>query len=127
MGREVYSKELMKISIPGVATDQSDNQWKVVDAAGVLSATATGDGGLGILQNKPEAGETAIVGVVGVTKAIAGDTITAGALLTNEQTTGHVIAATSTDRIIGIALSDGADTEYITMFVLPGNGINAPS
>ena len=106
--RQVWEEQLVVISIPDVAGDMSGNQYLVVDAAGAL-AGSTGTGGLGILQNKPKAGETAAVAVGGVSKAIAGDTITVGAKLTNEVTTGRVIPATSTNRIIGIALTAGND------------------
>ena len=124
--RQVWEEALVVISIPDVAGDMSSNQYKVVDAAGALAGN-TGTGGLGILQNKPKAGETAAVAVGGVSKAIAGATIAVGDKLTNETTTGHVIPATSTNRVIGIALTAGNDTEIVSMLVVPSNAINAAS
>ena len=124
MGRQVYEKGVVMVTTDPVAVSQAANQYKCVDVDGEL-AGSTGTGAYGILQNSPVVGEVSEVAVGGISKAIAGATVTAGAYLTNEGTTGHVIPATGTNRIIGRAVTAGADTELISMLVIPHGGINA--
>lgn len=126
MGQQVYEKSVLMVTTAPVAVTQAANQYKCVDIDGEL-AGSTGAGAYGILQNSPVVGEVSEVAIGGISKAIAGGTVTAGDYLTNEGTTGHVIAATSTNRIIGRAVTGGADTELISMLVIPHGGINAAS
>ena len=76
----------------------------------------------GILQNKPASGQAADVGFLGVSKAIAGAAITAGAALMTD-TSGRLITATSTNHRVGYAIESVSATNTIfTMMVLPGAG-----
>ena len=68
----------------------------VLTSAGRTSAVASSIGSqiYGILQNKPAAGGVADVGIIGITKAVAGGTIAAGAaLMTNAS--GQLVAWTA--------------------------------
>lgn len=95
-----------------------------VDSAGKIAAAGTlGEKILGIVQNKPNTGEVAQVGILGVSKAVCGGTVAAGALLMT--TTGGVVitAATTGSTIIGWALEAGAITEIITIVLNPATGV----
>lgn len=121
MGRQVYSESLTVITISPVASDQQLSQYLVVDALGVAETTA-GAGGIGILQNRPNTGETAKVGIVGVSKAIAGAAVTAGAQVTND-TNGKIVAAATGDIAIGWALqAAGAEDELLSVLIAPATG-----
>jgi len=121
MGRQVYSESLTVITISPVASDQQLSQYLVVDALGVAETTA-GAGGIGILQNRPDINETAKVGIVGVSKAIAGAAIVAGVQVTNDAS-GKVVTATATDIPIGWALqAAGAADELLSVLVVPSSG-----
>lgn len=62
----------------------SSGEIELVDTAG--------EAAIGVLQDKPESGKAGLVRVNGVSKAVAGGTITAGQLLTSDDS-GRVVAA----------------------------------
>src|SRR4051812_47110957 len=71
----------------------------------VLLSTVAGDKCIGILQNKPSTGIAANVAVFGMSKAVAGATITAGQELMNSSTqAGALIPVTTGLSTIGRAL-----------------------
>jgi hypothetical protein len=97
-------------TIPGLtaAASLNNHQFGVVRFAAattvnicseVLASAAT-KAPLGVLQNKPYAGEAAQVAIFGLSKVRAGGTITAGAPL-SYNSSGHVVDAVSGDMVIG--------------------------
>jgi len=101
------------------AADLSAKQYYVVylSAANTVNVSGAGVLSLGVLQNKPESGEGAIVSRDGdVTSAVAGAAISAGDELTTDSS-GRVITADDyADEIIGIAMSAAsAAAEVIEM------------
>jgi hypothetical protein len=98
-------------SVPASA-DLSAHQYKIVeyDGSSELALSATGGNGGFILLDKPNAkGVNGTILLAGKGKVIFGDTVAAGAFLTNEVTTGHAITATTGDAVIGVALEAGVD------------------
>ena len=97
--------------------DASANQYKVVDVSGVIAATQ--QTAIGVLQNKPKAGEAARVAFSGHMKAYAGGSIAAGAVVA-VTTSGYIITnATSVSGIVGkclTAAASGALCEFIGDF-----------
>jgi len=105
------------------AADLSAKQFFAmqIDTAGKINL---GDGGaaapdvlIGVLQNKPKAGEAGQVQSSGITKAVAGATVTAGADLTSDST-GRFVAAITTDIILGICLQGAAVGEVFSMLIV---------
>ena len=95
---------------------------KLTGSRAVNLASTGGEAIYGILQNKPASGQAADVGFLGVSKAIAGAAITAGAALMTD-TSGRLITATSTNHRVGYAIESVSATNTIfTMMVLPGAG-----
>lgn len=125
MPTEVYTLADKAISLEAAA-DLSSNQYRVVLADGNLAGTA-GTGGIGILDDKPNAaGRVGRVIVGGVAKALAGAAISVGAILTND-TDGKVVTAVGGDIVIGTALTAAGNAdELISMLVVPG-GAEVPS
>lgn len=108
-------KEFISV-VAGV--DASANQYKIVDVTGTIAATNAV--AIGVLQNKPKAGESARIAFAGHMKAYAGGgSIAAGAELM-VTTSGYLITnATSTSGIVGkciTAAASGALMEFIGDF-----------
>ena len=72
----------------------------------------------GILQNNPNSGQPASIAYAGLTKAWAGDTITARALLTTNGS-GKVVDAGSGDIVFARAMEAGAADDRISVLVFP--------
>lgn len=88
-------------------------------------ATTTGQSNVlyGILQNKPGSGQAADVGIFGITKAVAGGTIAAGAQLglnnTNSAATNGTLVTFASGTIVGYALEAAVSGQVFTVFVQP--------
>lgn len=110
------------ISLPAAA-DLSALQYTAIEvsATGAASATDAAAPIIGILQNKPEAGQAAEVAVSGIAKAEAGaGGWTAGQKLT--ATTGGVLIATTTDtnHYVGVAMATVAAGDAGPVLIQPG-------
>ena len=94
----------------------------VLTSAGRTVALAASIGAqiYGILQNKPTSGAAADVGFIGVTKAVAGGTIAAGAaLMTNAS--GQLVTWTSGSGYaqVGYAIEAAVSGQTFTAFIGP--------
>lgn len=82
-------------------------------------ASSGGEAIYGILQNKPRAGEAADVGIMGVSKAVAGAVVTAGNFLMTD-TSGRFIPATGTNNRVAQAIEGASATGTIfTVAIVP--------
>jgi hypothetical protein len=124
-------------SLPAAA-DLSAKQFYAVkvNSSGQAALAAAGEFAIGILQNKPTAGQAATIVTVGpVSKAVAGGSITAGALVAADAN-GKLVAATlartntqdhsTTDpligsNVVGVAL-EGAATNDVFAVLLTSAG-----
>lgn len=104
------------------AADLSNNRWRCMTVnssgqAALANATALT---AGILQNKPGAGQPATVCYAGVSKAVAGAAVTAGARVRSDANGKVVPATVAGNAVIGIALeSAGADNDVISVLLTP--------
>lgn len=116
-------RELVTISLPADA-DLSAGQYRLVKI-GTDEQVALADGTtakvIGVLQNKPGAADRAArVGIGGVSKCIAGGSITAGdTVVANAQ--GFALSGNgATSRIAGIALTTAAGSaSYFELLIQP--------
>lgn len=115
--------------------DLSAKQFYLVDCdaanstsnlSNVINPTVAGQKVIGVLQNKPTAGQEAQVMLLGISKAVAGAAVAAGDLLMTDNT-GRVVTATAAGAfpaanfIIGRALSAaGAAGVLVSVLLLPG-------
>lgn len=110
------------------AADLSSSQFlavKITAARQVNLANTGGEGIYGILQNKPTSGQAADVGILGVSKAVAGASFSAGAELMTD-TSGRLITATSTNRRVAMAIeAAGAAGDVVTVALVPNFGVTA--
>ena len=89
----------------------------------VVLASTQGQQVYGILQNKPATGQAADVGLQGISKAVAGGTITRGnPVMTN--TSGQLVAWTSGSLYaqIGWAIESAVSGQIFTVY-LPGTSL----
>ena len=92
-----------------------------ITAARQVNICTTGDYAYGILQNKPASGQAADVGIMGVSKAVCGGTVSAGDYLT-PNTSGQLITATTTAQpriAVAIEAATGVSTVF-TVAIVPG-------
>lgn len=111
-------------------TDLSAAQYlgvKVTAANTVGIVAASNDQSIGILQNKPNGSaanpRAAEVMLNGVSKAVAGAAITAGAALMFDTAGKVVTAATTGNRIIGVALETSTAANQIIAVALEQRGV----
>lgn len=120
------------------AADLSAAQFRAVkvNSSGQAALAAAGEFAIGILQNKPTAGQTATVVTVGpISKAVAGGSITAGALVASDASgklKAAVLGRTDTQQheaadaligssVIGVALeSASADDVFAVLLTVSG-------
>lgn len=114
--------------IPGLkaSADLSAKQYYGVKMSGDLTVdvcAAVTDLVVGVLQGTPVSGQAADVAFSGVTKMLAGGTITAGQLVgvTNAGKAVAIVAGTDTTQyVLGRCLIGGADGERISVLLTPG-------
>ncbi|MAH50652.1 hypothetical protein CMI37_32835 [Candidatus Pacearchaeota archaeon] len=102
--------------------DLSTSQYKMVYVDGdngVKLRVAAGAGLLGIVQNKPQSGEHATIVWNGLSRCSAGATITAGSWIT-VTASGTAVAATSSDYIVGKAITGVASGSLFQLLVESG-------
>ena len=107
-------------NLSGVAsTDLSGNQYCFVklDSNGQLALDAAGGEGIGILQDKPKAGQTGRVMVLGESFCVYGAAITAGQRLTSDTNGNAVPVSQATDAVLAIARESGAADEIHTVLL----------
>jgi len=93
----------------------------------VITPTAAGQKVLGVLQNKPAAGQEAQVMLLGISKVVAGAAVAAGDLVMSDNQ-GRAVTATpagafpATNFIVGRALNAAAAAGALISVVLQFNG-----
>lgn len=104
------------------AADLSTAQFyavKITASRQVNLASSGGENIYGVLQNKPASGAAANVGIVGISKAIAGAVVTAGNFLMTD-TSGRFIPATGTNARVAQAIEGASATGVIfTVAIVP--------
>ena len=115
-----YGKGVVGLAGPG-----SSGQFLAVyiNASRSVGICATaGAEAYGILQNDPPSGAAADVGILGVTKAVAGsNAITAGGNLATDAS-GRLVAATGTQNVIAVAIeASSATNQIITVSIVPNS------
>lgn len=124
-----YEQGLQCLSLVAAA-DLSAKQFYFVYVDGDGKAALCGVGGMrafGVLQNKPTAGQIASVAYSGVTKVVAGATITPDdPIMTTASGTADVAvgAASPGNFARGQAIEGGASGETITMCLAPTGFLN---
>lgn len=108
------------------AADLSAKQYfavKLSAARSVNVASTGGENAYGILQNTPQSGDAADVGISGISKAKIGAAgCAAGDSLMTEAATGKLVTKTSTNVVVAVALEAGAADEIVTVKIIPTPG-----
>lgn len=95
-----------------------------VGSNGKVALSGAGQQAIGILQNKPGADQAAEVMGFGLSKAIYGNTVTAGQALMSDAS-GKLVPQTGTNAVVAVAITSGVLDDIATVFVAvgPGSGI----
>lgn len=112
-----YEIIVQNITLPAGA-NLSENQYFAVTVDSESNAVLAGAGevAIGILQNDPNEDEAATIMTYGLTKAVFGDTVANGAIVTPDAD-GKLVTSTTGDREVGIAIEGGAADEIGTVLL----------
>ena len=122
-----YESSLIMAGSLTAAADLSSNQFyfvKLASATTVNVCTAITDLPIGILQNAPTSGQSAVVAIFGISKASADGTITAGRWIgtsADSQAAGITPGSDTTVYVMGQAIQAASAGETFTMFLNPSN------
>lgn len=113
-----------QLRIPGLVAggNLAAHQYKAVKMAStvgaVIVAAAATDQVVGILQNDPAEGEPAIVCAGGITKALRGTTIAAGAHVASDTTGQLQTTSSANDTVVGMCIIAGSTAgDLVTVLV----------
>ena len=123
-----YKSDQITVGTLTAQVDLSSWQFKPVKigtTGTVDKADAAADIVMGILQNDPAAGEAADVCVFGVSKAIAGETLVIGEIVTVQVTSGELVTAAASSYPIGTVIGIAGNAQTATILVNPSNTVKA--
>lgn len=103
------------------AADLSGSQFcfvKVTGVSAVNTTTAATDFACGVLQNKPTSGQSAQVGMGGISKVKVGGAVTAGDRLTSDATGRAITTVTAGNRYTAIALETATTANQLIAAML---------
>src|SRR5437763_894650 len=104
--------------------DLSSSQYLgiVIGSNGKAAVAGAGAMIVGVLQNKPKTTDTAAVRVSGLTKMVAGGTVTAGdKIMVNAS--GQAALATTGNYVIGLAEESGVVNQVISVLLMPSGKV----
>lgn len=115
--------------LPGSADPNGGKQYKFVKVTGArqagLAVGASKEVVIGVLQNKPQVtGQAATVAIRGVSRVVAGGTVTAGDTVTVAND-GEAVTTTDNELVVGVAVTSGADQEIISVLLSTPANIKA--
>lgn len=118
-----YEERLVNISATAAA-DQSANQYRFMALANQAGRTqcqrATSlDRIIGVLQNNPVAGDTATIAVGGVSKVVAGGTITAGQSVMTDSAGRAIAYSGTTEHKAGVAQESAVVNQIVAVLLFP--------
>lgn len=98
--------------------DLSDSQYYAVklNSSGQVVLASTGEKITGIIQDDPESGIAGLVMTHGISKAVLGDTVTAGEYLAVDSA-GRLVPATGEANVVAQAYESGAVSEQRTVML----------
>lgn len=112
------------LTLPAGAADLVQYTAIAVDADGLAVVPAAGGDIVGVIQNKPKAGQAATVMCSGVTILLSAGAVVAGGGVAVDATGAAVPAATG-DAVIGTALESAASGEFATVLLRQAAGLAA--
>jgi hypothetical protein len=112
-----WEKPLEQISLIAAADLSSKQYYAIkVDSDGKAALAGAGENAIGILQDTPALGNVGNVMTLGVSKAVYGGTVSAGANL--EVAAGGKLVAYSSGAIVGVALEPGSANEIHSVLLV---------
>ena len=125
---DTYEQKVFTIGHLLAAADLSAKQYHCVkvDGSGEIALSGAGENAIGILSNKPAAGQVARVEAGGIALAIYGGTITAGGKLMSDAS-AQVVAHSGDNAVVATALRSGVagDILPVLLELSSGKGVTA--
>ncbi len=119
-----FEQNLQCVSVPA-GSDLSTKQYLFVNvnSSSQLAVSGAGGQGIGVLQDKPNAaGVAGNVAIGGISKVVAGGTVTAGSLVAADSA-GKAVNAASGDIALGKAITGTTTSgEIVSIIVMPQVG-----
>lgn len=120
MSQALYVLDITKIS---TADQSTTGQYLIQKMDGttaekVVVAAAATDKLLGVLQNKPKAGEPALVRVLGTSKVVAGGAVAQGDFVTSDGAGKAIATTTDKNVVIGMALEAAATSDIFEILMV---------
>lgn len=115
-----FEEQLHSISVE-VSADLSSKQYHfmTINSSGKLATAGVAVAIDGVLQDKPDqTNEAGTLGILGVTKVVAGEAITAGDDITPDSAGKGVVASTTGNVVSGKALSSASGSGFVFSMLL---------
>lgn len=122
-----YTQAKIQIGSLSAASDLSAKQYHFVKLASETTVdivSASADTPIGVLMNKPAAGEAAEVCVLGIAKVKANSSITFGQVIGTVSTGKAEANPGTTQKVMGQAIQDASANDVFTIFLNPTNCLN---
>ena len=122
-----YSQETVKIGSLSAASDLSTKQYhfvKLSSSTEVDAIAASTDAPIGVLLNKPGAGEAAEVALFGIVKVKAHGVLAAGNIIGTTSAGKAEAGPGATQFVCGQAIEASAANDIVTMFLNISNCLN---
>lgn len=118
-----FEERLVNFSATAAA-DQSANQYRLMAYANqsgraLAQRATTGDRVIGVLQNNPVAGDTCTIAHSGVSKVVAGGTVTAGATVMTDSTGRAITYSGTTEYKVGVAMESAVVGQIFAVDLIP--------
>lgn len=116
MAYEVPLGQITLVAASSLATKQY--YFVKIDSNGQAALAGAGESAIGVLQNKPAANEAATVVPLGLTKVVAGGSLTAGNNVAADAS-GKAVAAAGSAAVLGVALDGASSGDVVTIALYP--------
>tara|TARA_A100001391_G_scaffold70347_3_gene44943 strand:- start:3554 stop:3931 length:378 start_codon:yes stop_codon:yes gene_type:complete len=122
-----YTQAKIQIGSLSAASDLSAKQYHFVKLASETTVdiiSANTDTPIGVLMNKPAAGEAAEICVLGIAKVKAHGSVTFGQVLGTTSAGKAEANPGATQKVMGQAIQDASANDVFTIFLNPTNCLN---
>ena len=122
-----YTEAKIQLGSLSAASDLSAKQYhfvKLASATTVDIVSASTDTPIGVLMNKPAAGESAEICVFGIAKVKAHGSVTFGQVLGTSSAGKAEANPGATQKVVGQAIQGASANEIFTIFLNPTNCLN---
>lgn len=114
-------KENLQTITLTAAADLTTKQYHgvYIDSNGKAALSTDLSKTIGVLMNKPDTGQAAVIAIGGICKAVAGGSVTTGGLVSTNNSGKFVTTDSGQDWTTGMAMETGADGKIFSILIQP--------